>query len=142
MKTAAPRAAGGAGLDDKLAKLGLRGKADLALHLPLRYEDETKLTALKDVRPGVPSLVEADVVEARVNYKGRKQLVVKLTDGERELWLRFLNFFPSQVKQFAEGKRIRLFGEVRPGFFGDEMVHPKYRVVSKDAPLSKSLTPV
>ena len=142
MKTASPRAAPGTGLDEKLAKLGIRGKTDLALHLPLRYEDETQLTALKDVRAGVPALVEAEVVEAKVVFRPKRQLVVKLTDGERDLWLRFLNFYPSQVKQFAAGKRIRLFGEVRPGFFGDEMVHPKYRVVPKDAPLSKSLTPV
>jgi ATP-dependent DNA helicase RecG len=125
-----------------LEKLGIRSRQDLVLHLPLRYEDETKLTALKDVRAGVPALVEAEVVEASVKYRPRKTLVVKLTDGERDLWVRFLNFYPSQVKQFGEGKRIRLFGEVRPGFFGDEMVHPKYRVVVKGAPLSKSLTPV
>jgi ATP-dependent DNA helicase RecG len=56
--------------------------------------------------------------------------------------LRFLNFYPSQVKQFEAGRRVRLFGEVRPGFFGDEMVHPKYRMVRKDTPLATSLTPV
>jgi ATP-dependent DNA helicase RecG len=123
----------------RLEKLGIRSNRDLVLHLPLRYEDETKLTALKDVRPGVPALVEA---QSKVEYRGRRTLVVKLTDGERELWLRFLNFYPSQVKQFQEGKRVRLFGEVRPGFFGDEMVHPKYRIVGNDTPLSKSLTPV
>ena len=67
---------------------------------------------------------------------------VKLTDGDHELWVRFLNFYPSQAKQFEPGKRIRLFGEVRPGFFGDEMVHPKYRVVGRDTPLARSLTPV
>jgi ATP-dependent DNA helicase RecG len=138
----ATRTAQAPGIDQKLEKLGIRGKLDLALHLPLRYEDETKLTALKDVVPGAPALVEADVVESRVAYRPRKQLVVKLTDGERELWLRFLNFYPSQARQFVEGKRIRVFGEVRPGFFGDEMVHPKYRVVQKGAPLSRSLTPV
>ncbi len=126
----------------KLEKLGIRTNRDLVLHLPLRYEDETRLTVLKDVRPGVPALVEAEVVESKVEYRGRRTLVVKLTDGERELWLRFLNFYPSQVKQFQEGKRVRLFGEVRSGFFGDEMVHPKYRIVGKDTPLSKSLTPV
>jgi ATP-dependent DNA helicase RecG len=129
-------------LRGRLEKLGIRSKTDLALHLPLRYEDETKLTALKDVQPGVPALVEAVVVEAKVQFRGRRTLVVKLTDGERELWIRFLNFYQSMVKQFAEGRRVRLFGEVRPGFFGDEMVHPKYRMVSKDTPLSKSLTPV
>src|SRR5512140_2239128 len=126
----------------RLAKLGIRSKLDLVLHLPLRYEDETQLTKLADVKPGVPALVEADVVSSEVKYRPRRTLVVKLTDGERDLWVRFLNFYPSQVKQFSEGRRFRLFGEVRPGFFGDEMVHPKYRVVAPGAPLSKSLTPV
>ena len=131
-----------ADITSRLEKLGIRSKLDLALHLPLRYEDETKLTRLADVRSGEPVLVEADVVESKVVFRPKRQLVVKLTDGERELWVRFLNFYPSQQKQFVEGKRIRLFGEVRPGFFGDEMVHPRYRVVQKGAPLSKSLTPI
>jgi ATP-dependent DNA helicase RecG len=131
-----------ADIKSRLEKLGIRTKADFALHLPLRYEDETRLTALSDVRPGEPVLVEAEVVESSVKYRPRRTLVVKLSDGERELWVRFLNFYPSQVKQFAEGRRIRLFGEVRPGFFGDEMVHPRYRVVEKGAALPASLTPV
>jgi ATP-dependent DNA helicase RecG len=129
-------------LAPRLEKLGIRSKLDLVLHLPLRYEDETKLTALKDVKPGAPALIEADVVESKVEYRGRRTLIVKLTDGERELWVRFLHFYPSQQKQFKEGRRVRLFGEVRQGFFGDEMVHPKYRIVEKGAPLSRSLTPV
>ncbi|HET7401174.1 MAG TPA: ATP-dependent DNA helicase RecG [Usitatibacter sp.] len=128
---------------DKLAKLGLHGKRDLVLHLPLRYEDETRLTPLAAVRPGQPALVEAEVVEAEVKFRPRRSLVVKMADdGGRILWVRFLNFYPSQVKQFAAGKRMRLFGEVRAGFFGDEMVHPKYRVVAKGEALPQSLTPV
>ncbi|HUQ28164.1 MAG TPA: ATP-dependent DNA helicase RecG [Usitatibacter sp.] len=130
------------GLASRLAKLGVRTKRDLVLHLPMRYEDETKLTPLAQARSGVPVLVEADVVESKVEYRGRRTLVVKLMEGERELWVRFLHFYPSQVKQFKEGKRVRLFGEVKPGFFGDEMVHPRYRIVARDTPLSKSLTPV
>jgi ATP-dependent DNA helicase RecG len=94
------------------------------------------------VRPGEPALVEAEVVESTVQYRGKRTLVVKLTDGERDLWIRFLHFYPSQQKQFKEGRRVRLYGEVRSGFFGDEMVHPKYRIVDKGAPLPKSLTPV
>jgi ATP-dependent DNA helicase RecG len=136
------KAPGADALAPKLAKLGIRTNRDLVLHLPLRYEDETKLTPLAQARSGVPVLVEAEVVESKVEYRGRRTLVVKLADGERELWVRFLNFYPSQVKQFKEGKLVRLFGEVRPGFFGDEMVHPRYRIVAKDTPLSKSLTPV
>ena len=126
----------------KLEKLGIRSRFDLVLHLPLRYEDETRLTALRDARPGEPVLVEADVVESEVKYRGRRTLIVKLTDGEAELWVRFLNFYPSQVKQFAPGRRLRLYGEVKPGFFGAEMVHPKYKVIVKGAPLSTALTPV
>ena len=95
----------------RLEKLGIRSKLDLVLHLPLRYEDETRLTALKDVRPGEPALVEADIVEAEVKYRPRRTLVLKLTDGEESLWVRFLNFYPSQSKQLAPGKRLRLFGE-------------------------------
>ncbi|HET9577797.1 MAG TPA: ATP-dependent DNA helicase RecG [Usitatibacter sp.] len=139
-----PRAEGDSDtLDARLAKLGIRNKRDLALHLPLRYEDETRLTPLAEVRPGEPALVEAEVVDSDVKYRPRRTLVVKLADdGGRMLWVRFLNFYPSQVKQFAPGKRFRLFGEVRPGFFGDEMVHPRYRVVEKGDPLPRSLTPV
>ncbi len=129
-------------LAERLARLGIRGKRDLALHLPLRYEDETTLTPLSRVQAGLPVLVEAQVVDCDVKYRPRRTLVVKLVDDGHELWVRFLNFYPSQVKQFAPGKRFRFFGEVRPGFFGDEMVHPRYRAVEKDAPLATSLTPV
>ena len=135
----------------RLAKLGIRHKRDLVLHLPLRYEDETQLTSLRDVRPGIAALVEAEVVDAEVKFRPRRTLVARLVestdeDGDagrpRELWVRFMNFYPSQLKQFQAGKRMRLFGEVRAGFFGDEMVHPKYRIVDRDTPLSASLTPV
>ena len=138
------KAAGAASKTDALlAKLGIRRKLDLALHLPLRYEDETKLTPLAEARPGEPVQVEAEVVESSVKYRPKRQLVVKLAaDDGGSLWVRFLNFYPSQVKQLAPGKRVRLFGEVRPGFFGDEMVHPRYKVVAKGAPLPTTLTPV
>jgi len=108
----------------------------------MRYEDETRLTPLAQARPGTAVVVEAEVVEAQVKYRPRRMLVLKLADGARELWVRFLNFYPSQQKQLSPGRRVRLFGEVRPGFFGDEMVHPRYRVVEKGAPLPQSLTPV
>ncbi len=132
----------GPAMRDKLAKLGIHARFDLVLHLPLRYEDETRLTPLAEAGTGEPVLVEAEVVESEVKYRPRRTLVVKCSDGRSELWLRFLNFYPSQVKQMAPGRRLRLFGEVRPGFFGAEMVHPKVRVVDEGAPLAASLTPV
>ena len=127
----------------KLDKLGLRTQADLVLHLPLRYEDETRLTAIADLRPGVPAQVEAEIVESAVQYRPRRQLVVRVQDaGGGELVLRVLNFYGSQVKQLAEGRRLRIFGEPRGGFLGDEMVHPRYRLVAEDEALPEAMTPI
>ena len=129
-------------LAKKLAKLGLRTAQDLALHLPHRYEDETHLTPADGAPAGKPVLVEAPVTNVEVKYRPKRQLVVH-AEG---LVLRFLNFYGSQLKQFQraieEGMLVRAYGEVRPGFFGAEMVHPRYRVVAAGEPLSQALTPV
>jgi len=129
-------------LEKKLAKLGLRSAQDLVLHLPHRYEDETRLTPIDAAPLGAPVQVEARVLKAEVKYRPKRQLVVH-ADG---LVLRFLNFYGSQLKQFQraadEEQLVRAFGEVRPGFFGAEMVHPRYRIVAPGEPLPQSLTPV
>ena len=126
----------------KLAKLGLRSADDLALHLPHRYEDETRLTLPEAAPAGTPVLVEAKVLGAEVKYRPKRQLVVH-AEG---LVLRFLNFYGSQLKQFQraadEGLLVRAYGEVRPGFFGAEMIHPRCRVVPPGEPLAQALTPV
>ena len=126
----------------KLAKLGIRERADLALHLPSRYEDETVLTPLDAVPAGQPALVQARVTRAEVAFRPRRQLIVH-AEG---LVLRFFNFYPSQRKQFeraAEDKLfVRAFGEVRSGWFGAEMAHPRYRLVREDEPLADTLTPI
>ena len=121
---------------------GSTPKLDLVLHLPLRYEDETVLTPLGAARHGVPVLVEGEVVSSEVAYRPRKQLVLKLRDATGLVFVRFLNFYPSLTKSLVEGARVRLFGEVRPGFFGGEMVHPRFRVLRGPEPLPESLTPV
>ncbi len=129
-------------LAQKLAQIGLRTEWDFALHLPIRYEDETRITSLRDARAGQDCQLEVEIVHSEITYRPRRQLVVETRDGEQTLYLRFLNFYGSQVKQLAVGKRLRLFGEVRPGFFGAEMVHPRYRVVSLGDPIAEALTPV
>ncbi len=129
-------------LKPKLAKLGLHTDFDLVLHLPLRYEDETVLTPIGAARHGVPVLVEGEVVSSEVAYRPRKQLVLKVRDATGLVFVRFLNFYPSLTKSLVEGARVRLFGEVRPGFFGGEMVHPRFRVLRGPEPLPESLTPV
>lgn len=123
-------------------KLGLLRDIDLALHLPLRYEDETKLTWLRDARDGQTVQIEGVVRDNRIEMRGRRQMIVKLDDGTGEVLLRFLNFYGSQQKSWGLGMRLRVRGDVRHGFFGREMVHPTVRVVQEDTPLASSLTPV
>ena len=122
--------------------MGLAEDWDFALHLPIRYEDETRITRVRDALPGVACQVEACIIHSEITYRPRRQLVVQAKDGEDLLYLRFLNFYGSQIKQLAVGKHLRLFGEVRPGFFGAEMVHPRYRIVTAGEAVPESLTPV
>jgi len=112
------------------------------LHLPLRYDDETRLYPIGEAPHGQTVLVEGKVVECDIKYRPKRQLVCHIEDGTGVLTLRFFNFYTSQLKQLAAGARIRAFGEIRQGFFGAEMVHPKYRVVRGELPVSQALTPV
>jgi ATP-dependent DNA helicase RecG len=127
---------------NKLAKLGIHDRFDLVLHLPLRYEDETQLQRIADLKPGTGAQVEGEIVHSEIAYRPRRTLLCQLQDDSGILYLRFLNFYPSQQKQLAVGKRIRALGEARLGYFGMEMVHPKCRAVGEDTPLKRELTPV
>ncbi|CAN7614356.1 ATP-dependent DNA helicase RecG [Pseudoduganella sp. LjRoot289] len=143
-----PAAKGGkitaANAEAKLAKLGLRTDMDLVLHLPMRYEDETQVFAIADacLRGGQSWQVEGIVTKNEITFKPRKQLLVHIADETGGIQLRFMNFYGSQVKQLAEGTRVRARGEVKHGFFGAEIVHPVYKVINEGAPLPASLTPV
>jgi ATP-dependent DNA helicase RecG len=129
---------------DKLARLGVTRDEDLVLHLPLRYEDHTRIVPLGRVQPGETVQVEGVVARTEVQYRPRRQLVTLLRSdaGDASLVLRFFSFYPSQQKALAAGARVRAFGEVRLGHFGPEIVHPQFRVVAHDAPLPDRLTPV
>jgi ATP-dependent DNA helicase RecG len=131
-------------IESKLAKLGLRTDMDLVLHLPMRYEDETQIVPIREacLRGGHVSQVEGVVTKNEIAYKPRRQLLVTIADDTSDIQLRFMNFYGSQVKQLAEGTRVRARSEVRHGFFGAEMVHPVYKIVNEGAPLPNSLTPV
>ncbi|HUQ76655.1 MAG TPA: ATP-dependent DNA helicase RecG [Burkholderiales bacterium] len=126
----------------RLEKLGLRSRFDFVLHLPLRYEDETSLTAVDTAPPGRPVLVQAAVQRAAIVFRGKRQLIVN-AEG---LVLRFFHFRGSQLAQFKqaidEGLHVRAFGEVRRGLLGAEMAHPRYRFVEPGEPLPETLTPV
>ena len=112
------------------------------LHLPLRYEDETHLYPISDLPFDRSAQTEGELLHAEVQFRPRRQLVCQIADGSAVLYLRFFNFYPSQIKQLQVGVRLRVLGEQRQGYFGPEMVHPKYRVVGESAPLAETLTPV
>jgi len=123
-----------------LHKLGLLRDIDLALHLPLRYEDETRLVKLRDVREGDLAQVEGRVTHAEVKLGGQRQLLVTLDDGTGTCLLRFFSFYPSLQTTLALGKQVRVRGEIRGGFAGLTMMHPVVKPAGGE--LATALTPV
>ncbi|MBS0509356.1 MAG: ATP-dependent DNA helicase RecG [Proteobacteria bacterium] len=123
-----------------LVKLGLTRDIDLALHLPLRYEDETRITPLRNAREGDLVQIEATVTASEVQLRPRRQLVVRVEDGTGSCELRFFSFYPSHQKTMAVGARLRVRGEVRGGFWGRQMLHPAFR--KAEGALPAALTPV
>ena len=123
-----------------LEKLGLHRDIDLALHLPLRYEDETRLAQLADAREGDIVQFEGQVTHSEIFIRSRRQLLVTVDDGSGTCVLRFLNFYPSHQKTLSVGAQVRVRGELRGGFLGREMVHPHFRLAGGELP--GALTPV
>lgn len=125
-----------------LAKLGIHDVQDLLLHLPLRYMDETRIVLIRDLRLGESVQVQGEIVHAEVTYQPRKALIARLADESGQLSLRFLHFYPSQINALKVGNQLRVYGEVRHGYFGYEMVHPQCKVASNNAEVSEQLTPI
>ncbi len=125
-----------------LAKLAVRHAQDLLLHLPLRYIDETRIVAIRDLRLGESVQVQGEIVHAEVIYKPRKALIARLADESGQLTLRFLHFYPSQIDGLKVGNQLRAYGEIRHGYFGYEMVHPQCKAACNNTALSEQLTPI
>jgi ATP-dependent DNA helicase RecG len=125
-----------------LQKLGISNIQSLLLHLPLRYIDETRITAIRDLRQGDDVQCEGEIVHAEVTYKPRKALIARLEDASGQLTLRFLHFYPSQIHALKVGTKLRVYGEIRHGFFGYEMVHPQCKTVGESTPVKELLTPI
>lgn len=111
-----------------LARLNIFSVQDLFFHLPIRYEDRSKIHALSSVKPGDHVLVEGEVSD--VQMMGQRQYVrcVLCDDAGASLDLVFYNGAPWHYKRVSAIRgRIRCFGEVRRGFSGFlEIVHPQY----------------
>ena len=123
-----------------LKEMGLRRPIDLALHLPMRYEDETQLGSLANALDGSSLQFEATVLSSEVQYQGRKQLIARVQQDGHTCQLRFFNFYPSLQKALSAGNRVRIRGELKTGFGGASMVHPNVKLAGGQ--LASTLTPV
>ena len=134
----------GPALAATLAKLGLHTVQDLLFHLPLRYEDRTRVVPIGALRHGDRAVIEGEVQLAEVVFRGRRALLCRLADGSGYVTLRFFHFSAAQQAALSRGTRLRCFGEARPGPAGLEIVHPEYRrvVAGVTPPADDSLTPV
>ena len=135
----------GPAVAEKLAVRGLLTLQDLWLHLPLRYDDRTQLLPIAALVPGTPAQVEGRVMAVERGFRYRPQLRVAISDESHAiLFLRFFHFSGAQAAQFQPGRRVRCFGEARPGSHGLEIVHPSYRLLTEGeaAALPTALDPV
>ena len=133
----------GAALAEKLARVGLETLQDVLFHLPLRYQDRTRVVPIGALRPGQDAVIEGVVVGADVLMGRRRSLLVRLQDGSGTLSLRFYHFSNAQKEAMKRGTQLRCFGEARPGASGLEIYHPEYRALtSEPAPVEQTLTPI
>lgn len=135
----------GDAMAEKLAKVGLENLQDLLFHLPLRYQDRTRVVPIGQLRPGQDAVIEGVVSGADVTMGKRRSLVVRLGDGTGVLSLRFYHFSNAQKEGLKRGTHVRCYGEARPGASGLEIYHPEYRALSGDepaAPVEQTLTPI
>jgi len=135
----------GPGMAAKLEKLGLNTLQDLLFHLPLRYEDRTRITTIRDLLPGIYTNIIGEVTNSQIIQGKRRMLVVTLHDGTGSINLRFFHFSASQKNSLAIGNNIRCYGEINRGARGFEIVHPEYKPLDNDqalTPVEETLTPV
>jgi len=135
----------GPSMAEKLAKVGLISIQDLLFHLPNRYEDRTRVTSIRDCFPGVFTNIIGEVTGSQIINGKRRMLVVTIQDGSGTVNLRFFRFTASQKNNLALGLNIRCYGEIKRGARGFEIIHPEYKSLDEDQPLTaveETLTPV
>ncbi len=133
----------GPALAGKLADYGIRFVDDLLFHLPLRYQDRTRITPIGAGLADTDVVIEGDVRLADIVFGKRRSLVVKLQDGSGTITLRFFHFSAAQKKALGPGTRLRCYGQLRRGARGLEMFHPEYqRLEDGEEPVDETLTPI
>lgn len=134
----------GAKVAEKLAKVGLHNVQDLLFHLPLRYEDRTRIYPMAKLHAGLWAAVQGKVMAVDTTFGKRKMLTVKISDGNGTVTLRFFNFTAAMKNNFSQGKPVHAYGEIKRGAMGLEIVHPNYKFyLNEQQPgVEQSLTPV
>lgn len=134
----------GAKVAEKLEKIGLVTIQDLLFHLPLRYEDRTRVYPMARVHSGLFAAVQGKVMSCDMQFGKRKMLLVKISDGNGTITLRFFNFNAGMKNSFSEGKLVHAYGEIKRGGSGLEIAHPEYQFHTPSKPLDieATLTPV
>ncbi|MDR9432640.1 MAG: ATP-dependent DNA helicase RecG [Spiribacter sp.] len=121
-------------LAEKLMRLGLQWIEDLPFHLPLRYEDRTRVLRVGELSPDTRALVEGEITASEVIGGRRRRFVCRISDGTGSLELVFFHFYAAQQRQLVRGVRLRVFGEARPGPVTLQIIHPDWDIVDADAP--------
>ncbi len=131
-------------LRERLTKYGVRSVQDLLFHLPLRYQDRTRITPIGALQFGLDAVIEGDIVAADIVFGKRRSLMCKVQDGTGTVSLRFFHFSAAQKKQLAAGERIRCYGEPRRGSAGLEIYHPEYTLLKDEQQVlnEEHLTPI
>ena len=134
----------GAKVAEKLEKVGLNSVQDLLFHLPLRYEDRTRVYPMIKLHAGLWAAVQGKVMSADTLFGKRKMLTVKISDGNGTVALKFFNFTAGMKNNFTEGKIVHAYGEIKRGNYGLEIIHPDYKFYAPNQPAEteQSLTPV
>ncbi|MBJ7551195.1 ATP-dependent DNA helicase RecG [Marinomonas ostreistagni] len=134
----------GAAMAEKLAKLHIHTVQDALFHLPIRYQDRTRVVPIGQLRFGDEAVIEGEVSGCEIKMGKRRSLICRLRDHSGSLCLRFFHFNAAQKKQLEQSGRVRCFGEIRRGSTGFEIYHPEYTVLSDDDSLegTDQLTPI
>lgn len=134
----------GAAIAEKLSRIGINNVQDLLFHLPLRYEDRTRVTPIADIRPESFATIEGFVQHTEVQFGRRPILSVTLSDGTSKIMLKFFNFNAGMKNSLATGVRVKAFGEIKRGRYMAEIHHPEYQIIRNNQPLAlaETLTPI
>ena len=134
----------GAAIAEKLSRIGINNVQDLLFHLPMRYEDRTRITPIADIRPESFATIEGYVQHTEVQFGRRPILSVTLSDGTSKVMLKFFNFNAGMKNSLAVGVRVKAFGEIKRGRYMAEIHHPEYQIIRNNQPLAlaETLTPI